>query len=76
MQEPKSKNISQYGYREQDETLVIQFNHGNRYEYPGVPREVFDQMVESDSAGKFFAAKVKNDYPANRVEPKKQNAEA
>jgi len=71
---PESKNLKRYGYRSADNTLIIEFKNGARYEYPDVPRELFDQMRHADSAGSFFAQRVKNDFQAKRLE--KQNARA
>jgi hypothetical protein len=48
----------------------VEFQSGARYEYPNVPREVFDQMRHAPSAGSFLAKEVKDQFAAHKVETK------
>lgn len=67
---PHSKNIKRYGFRRQGSVLIVEFQSGARYEYPNVPREVFDQMRHAPSAGSFLAKEVKDQFAAHKVETK------
>jgi len=49
------------------EDLLITFVNEARYLYKFVPPNLRTQMIEGDSAGKFFAAYVKNQYITYKV---------
>jgi hypothetical protein len=57
-----SSNLSAAAWR--DEMLFIQFHHGGWYSYTGVPQQVFHDLVNAPSAGKFFHAAVKPSFPS------------
>jgi len=44
------------------DTLKIYFRSGGVYLYLDVKRSLFDDLVASDSAGKFFVANIKDEY--------------
>ena len=52
----KSSNIQSVGHN--DHGLFVRFSGGGLYSYPGAPKSLCDQMVEAESAGKFFRANV------------------
>ena len=57
-QEVDSSNISAVGSR--GDYLVILFKKGNvAYRYPGIAEE-FDNLVNADSVGKYFAQDVRH----------------
>ena len=53
-----SSNIDSVGYNEDLEVLVIQFCRGGRYAYGGVPSEVYAQLLNAPSIGRFFAKNI------------------
>jgi KTSC domain-containing protein len=42
--------------------LFIRFSGGGLYQYPDAPKHVFDELVQAESVGKAFHAKVKGRY--------------
>ena len=54
-----SSNISSIGYEEQSQTLEIEFNTGNVYQYYGVPPQVNQQLMNAASHGLFFSSNIK-----------------
>ena len=52
----KSSNISAAGY--EDGKIRIQFSNGTEYDYEG-GAELFNDMLESKSVGKFFHQNIK-----------------
>jgi hypothetical protein len=48
-------------------TLEVEFRNGRLYEYFGVPREAFDELLASDSVGKYFNEEIKPRYRSARV---------
>lgn len=65
---PNSSNLDTYAYTPSDRVLVITFQSGGRYAYNGVPEETVHALVAAESAGKFFAANIRNAYPVTKLE--------
>lgn len=43
-------------------TLIVEFSNRGKYEYFGVPTEVIQAFVASDSAGRFFNTEIRGQY--------------
>ena len=56
----ESSNLSKVGYDPKEELLVVEFVKGGRYEYKGVPSEIFKMIMNSDSKGSAFHKYIKN----------------
>jgi hypothetical protein len=56
----KSSNIQKIGYA--DNRLFVQFQGGALYSYEGVPKKVHDDMLASDSVGRFFKDHVRGKF--------------
>lgn len=57
-----SSNIEAIGYDDEAQELHVQFLSGETYIYHGVPREIFDDMVNAPSKGSYFNREVKGVY--------------
>ncbi len=57
-----SKAISAVGYLRKAKLVVIQFSNGQKWFYKDVPRDVYMEMMESSSVGKYYARKIKGQY--------------
>lgn len=55
-----SSNIEAIGY--EDGELHVQFISGGHYIYHGVPRQVFDDLMNAPSKGSFLNREIKNVY--------------
>lgn len=62
-----SSNILSVGYEEGSETLEVEFLNGSIYQYFGVPKHLYDQLMGEPSKGKFLNTYIKNQYPFSRV---------
>ncbi len=60
-----STNIKRVQYESPD--LFITFKQGRRYKYSGVPQDVAEGFVNSDSAGKYYFANIQGKYPYEEV---------
>ena len=60
-----SSNIAHAGY--DSGNLYIKFNSGRTYLYTGVPIEKYTQLVNAPSAGKYFAAEIREFYEYEEV---------
>lgn len=61
-----SSNIDSVAW--ENETLYITFKRGDTYKYDEVSLDVYNQMVEASSVGKFFIANVRDNFTATKVE--------
>ncbi len=62
-----SSNISSIGYDAGTETLEIEFLSGAIYQYYNVPQNMYDQLMQAGSKGRFLNTYIKNAYPYSRV---------
>lgn len=60
-----SSNIRSIGY--ENDTLYIQFNNGSIYAYYNVPENVYTELMNAPSHGKYHAAYIKNSYKYQRI---------
>lgn len=60
-----SSAIRRVTYNPKSQKMNVQFvGKGKQYTYVGVPEDVYDDFVNSSSAGKFFNDNIKDDYIA------------
>ena len=64
----ESSNLASVGYDESTQTLEIEFNQGAVYQYSEVDKEVYDELMEADSKGKYFNSEIKGAFPYIQVE--------
>lgn len=57
-----SSSVAKIEYDNLMDTLKVWFRTGGSYMYAGVDRQVYVDMSEAESAGKFFHAEVKTKY--------------
>ena len=60
---PMSSNVSQIGYDEETEELVVIFAKGGRYVYYGVPADIADEVINAPSVGQALNLDIKGFYP-------------
>ena len=61
----KSSNISKVEF--ENDVLYVTFLNGSRYSYSGVALNVYEEMVNAESVGKYFCKNVKGSYAFQRV---------
>ena len=62
-----SSTILSVGYETTSETLEVEFKGGSLYQYYNVPESVYQDLMASDSKGKFLHVYIKSSYPCSRV---------
>ncbi len=58
----ESSNLASVGYDAKGQILEIEFNHGGVYQYFDVPQEVYDELMDAGSHGKYFVHNIKDEY--------------
>lgn len=57
-----SSNIEAIGYDDDAQELHVRFLSGTSYIYHGVPRQIFDDLMQAPSKGSFLNREVKGVY--------------
>jgi hypothetical protein len=55
------------GYDPAKQVLEVEFHGGAVHQYDGVPPDLPEKMVKSDSVGRFFNQHVKNQFKSSRA---------
>lgn len=64
----KSSNISQVGYNETKQKLVVRFKSNKLYVYDGVPKTVYTDFFNANSLGQYFGSQIKNKYTTTEID--------
>lgn len=62
-----SSNIISIGYDEHSQTLEVEFLSGSIYQYYGVPLNLYEQLMQDGSKGRFLNTYIKNAFGYSRV---------
>jgi hypothetical protein len=68
MHEVESSNVKSIGYETATSTLKVEYKSGYKYEYENVPANIFDELLESVSKGKYMNQVIKGQYNGRRVQ--------
>lgn len=61
-----SSAIASVGYDRGREELEVEFRSGNVYRYFRVPEEVYEELLQASSKGRFFGAHIRGQYDSAR----------
>ena len=62
-----SSNLDALGYDDTDSTMYAQFKGGAVYAYQGVPKDIYELVLNANSVGRALNEHVKNVYNYVRV---------
>lgn len=62
-----STTVLSIGYEPTSSTLEVEFKNSGLYQYYNVPEPIYQQLMASDSKGKFLHTYIKPAYPCSRV---------
>jgi hypothetical protein len=63
----QSSAISDLEYDQENQVLTVTWKSGSRSRHEGVPAEVFQQLLASDSLGRAFQKLVRNQFPSTTL---------
>ena len=61
----QSSNLKSIGYKNQ--TLEIEFNKGDVYQYFGIPETEYTALMSAKSHGKYFSSNIRNRYEYDKI---------
>jgi DNA helicase HerA-like ATPase len=62
-----SSTVLSIGYEPTTNTLEVEFKSGGLYQYYNVPEPIYEELMASNSKGKFLHEYIKPAYPCSRV---------
>ena len=62
-----SSNLASVGYDTPTQTLEVEFLSGSVYQYYNVPENIYEQLMQAGSKGRFFHQYIRNAYPYSRI---------
>lgn len=62
-----SSDLHSVGYDSSEKVLEIEFNSGGIYQYFDVPEDIYENLMNASSHGKYFHAFIKKIYRFQRV---------
>jgi hypothetical protein len=62
-----SSHIADVAYNEADQTLIVTWKNGRRYEYTNVPKNLYEEFLSAPSQGKFFNENIRNNYEFQEI---------
>ncbi len=63
----ESSMIAEIAHQSESETLFVRFKNGSLYFYEDVSKPLFDELLNSESKGKFLNNNIKKDHVHRRV---------
>ena len=63
----QSSNLVSIGYDESLKILEIEFHSGTIYQYDGVPRVEYEQLMNASSHGRYLNVNIKNKFPYKQI---------
>ena len=57
-----SSNLDEVEYDDKTQTMRITFKNGGKYEYYGVPQDIYDGLMGAESKGSFFHYNVRTSF--------------
>jgi hypothetical protein len=63
-----SSNLDSVGYDESTNTLEVMFKNASVYQYLGVPKELYDGLLMSDSKGHYLYENIKGNFEYIKVD--------
>lgn len=74
MQLVKSSNVKAVGYDVETKTLQVEFKSGGVYQYKEVQPEMYADLLEAESIGRFVSQVVRVGRRGLRIEEEKKDA--
>ena len=69
----KSSNLKGARYNAKKKILDIEFQKSGKYAYHEVPEEVFDNLCNAESPGKFFFSNIKGKFKHVNLNEKEED---
>ena len=63
-----SSNIRSIGYDAKSQTLEIEFQDGDIYQYFSIPKSIYNALMSASSYGSYFHCYIKDQYQWTKIQ--------
>ncbi|OSN02479.1 KTSC domain-containing protein [Lonsdalea populi] len=63
-----SADLFAVGYDAETSILEIEFLNGSLYQYQGVARMIYEELLASSSKGSYYSRYIKNSFPYQKLQ--------
>lgn len=63
----ESSMANAVGYDEENQVLQIEFYNGATYQFSGVEPQIWEELQETDSVGRYFNAEIRGNYECDTL---------
>ncbi|MFP1725220.1 KTSC domain-containing protein [Lonsdalea quercina] len=63
-----SAEVFAIGYDAETSILEIEFLNGSLYQYQGVARMIYEELLASNSKGSYYSRYIKNSFPYEKLQ--------
>lgn len=63
----QSSQVSYIGYEESTKELFVTFKDGHTYKYQEIPKQLYENLMKSDSIGRFLSMYIKGIYAVTKI---------
>ena len=63
----ESSNIAAVGYDTSFGNLIVEFKNGNKYQYKKLPYELYENLLQAESKGRFVNENIKGKFEYGRI---------
>nr|WP_304169117.1 KTSC domain-containing protein [Lonsdalea britannica] len=63
-----SADLFAVGYDAETSILEIEFLNGSLYQYQGVARMIYEELLASNSKGSYYSRFIKNSFPYEKLQ--------
>ncbi len=64
-----SKTLKTAVYQPKDAWLELEFRSGAIYRYLRVPQEIYQQLLQAESKGRYFNEHIRDRFPTVKIRP-------
>jgi hypothetical protein len=65
----QSTSLNAATYQDQSAFLDLEFQSGAIYRYLGVPVQVYQELLQAESKGRYFNQHIRNRFPYTKIDP-------
>ncbi|AUH01196.1 KTSC domain-containing protein [Pectobacteriaceae bacterium CE70] len=63
-----STELFSVGYDPETSTLEIEFLNGSLYQYKGVARMIYEELMSTSAKNRYYTRYVKNSFPYEKIQ--------
>jgi hypothetical protein len=71
-----SSSLKAARYQDQCALLDLEFQSGEIYRYHDIPVQVYHELLQAESKGRYFNQHIRNHFPYTKIDPARGSTDA